>query len=835
MPSPPDDKTTRHSETEGRPPLVGRRLGPYEILGELGAGGMGVVYRATDTRLGRAVALKLLPAEFTGDAERLRRFEAEARHASSLNHPNILTVYDIGAEGDTHFIATELVEGETLRSRLSRGPLPADEAVRVAAQIADALEAAHEAGIVHRDIKPENVMVRRRDGYVKVLDFGLAKLAETRTAEGASSAATLPQTRLGSVVGTPAYMSPEHARGLKVDARTDVWSLGCVLHEMLAGRRPFEGETEGDVRAAILRDEPRPLPPHVPVELSRIVTRALAKSRDERYSSAAAVAADLQKLRAAPAGAHATRGDEAPTRLDTPTRTDATTPARNTASPSSPPPASRAPSRAAAVALVAAVVAAAVAAAAYIYFRPGTAATGRAIDSLAVLPFQNAGGDPETEYFSDGITESLINSLSELPNLRVVSRNSAFRFKGRAADAGEAARQLNVRAVLTGRVTQRSDQLLISAQLTDTAEDRQLWGAQYNRKLADIFAVQEEIAREISEKLRLRLSGEERKLLTKRYTENAAAYQLYLKCTYYWNKFTPEAERAAIDHCTQAIVLDPDFALPYAGLVHAYQVSANNGWMRPHDAYPKAKAALAKGLELNPNDPSLLTAAASTSMFYDWDWEAAERGFRRANEVEPNYWHHHELYGYLLTVEGRAEEAFAEGRRAQEIDPLSLIAHASVSHFYYFFRQYDRSTAEARKSLELDPKFAVAHLQLARTFAQQGKYEEAVAEYKQVIGLMGLTAQTAGELGHTYALSGNRAEALKLLGELKEMSARQYVSPLNFVFIHIGLGDKERALEYLEKSYEERATWLMWIKVDPRLDPLRPDPRFQDILRRMKL
>ena len=387
---------------------------------------------------------------------------------------------------------------------------------------------------------------------------------------------------------------------------------------------------------------------------------------------------------------------------------------------------------------------------------------------------------------SDGITDSLINKLSQLPNLKVMSRNSVFRFKGRETDAQAAARELNVRAVLTGRAVQRGDDLSVSVELVDAQDNSHLWGAQYNRKLADIFAVQEEIAKEISEKLRLRLSGEEQKLLTKRYTNDTEAYQLYLKCNFYWNKFTPEAERTAIDYCTQAIVKDPNFALPYAGLIHGYQVSANNGWMRPHDAYPKAKAAIARALELDPNNPSLLTAVASTAMFYDWDWVAAERGFKRANEVEPNYWHHHELYAYLLTLLGRADEAIAEAKRAQEIDPLSLIAHTSAGHTFYFSRQYDHSTKQVRKALELDPGFAMAHTKIARNMVQQGKYEESIAEYKQAMSLMGRTSQNLGELGHAYAVSGQRAEALKLLEELKEMSARQYVSPLDlYSFIRV--------------------------------------------------
>jgi TolB-like protein/Flp pilus assembly protein TadD len=674
-------------------------------------------------------------------------------------------------------------------------------------------------------VKPENIMIRRRDRIVKVLDFGLSKLTEGR--DGATDAEDdtrpLIHTETGVALGTVAYMSPEQLRGARLDARSDVWSLGVVLYEMVAGRRPFQAPAHADLASSILRDDPAPLPRDAPERLKTIIGRALDKDAGARYTSVAEMLAELRGLtRAVAADAGETRPLRARTALGANGAADTRTAATRAGG--------RRTALAASLALAAAV--AAVAAASYFYYNwtPG----GR-IDSLAVLPFLNVGGSPDAEYLSDGITDSLINSLSQLPNVRVMSRNSVFRFKGGETDAQAAANALNVRAVLTGRVRQHGDALSLSVELVDARDNSRLWGAQYNRRLADIITVQEEIAKEISEKLRLRLTGEEQKLLTRRYTDDTEAYQLYLKCTFFWNKFTPEAERTAIDYCTQAIVKDPNFALPYAGMVHGYQVSANNGWMRPHDAYPKAKAAMTKGLELDPNNASLLTAAASTAMFYDWDWAAAERGFKQANEVEPNYWHHHELYAYLLTAMGRAEEAFAEARRAQELDPLSRIAHASASHHFFFARQYDRSTEEARKALELDPGFPPARQQLARSFVQQGKHEEAIAEYKQTISISGHTSQNLGELGHAYAVSGRRAEALKLLDELKEMSGRQYVSPLNFAFIYVGLGDKEQAMAQLEKAYQERTTWLMWIKVDPRLDPLRPDPRFAELLRRMNL
>lgn len=819
----------------------GTRIGRYEIKSKIGAGGMGEVYLAEDTALGRRVALKFLPDHLTCNTEYLSRFKQEARAASTLNHPNILTIHEIGQEKTVHFIATEFIDGVTLRRHMKDTQMKVVEVLDVAIQVAGALAAAHDAGIVHRDIKPENIM-RRRDGYLKVLDFGLAKLTEPRDAS--SGAPTHTRTAPGLVMGTTPYLSPEQARGLDVDARSDIFSLGIVLYEMLAGRIPFEGTTEGEVVAAILQKTPQPLARFardVPGELQRIVTKALAKDREERYQTVKDLLIDLRKLRqglefeAEQERSSESAGDTEPAMHVSTARTGI--------APSVGEPA-RQPSGAERVAsqmkrhgtwLLLAVATAGIAVVAVVYLAGGGGPAGTTIDSLAVLPFINASADSNADYLSDGITDSLINNLSQLPSLKVMSRNSVFRFRRGETDAQAAARELKVRAVLTGRVAQRGDNLSVSVELVDARDNSHLWGEQYHRKLADIFVVQEEIATEITAKLRLRLSGDEQKMLTKRYTDDTEAYQLYLKCNFFWNKFTPEAELTAIEYCTQAIAKDPNFALPYGGLVHGYQVSANNAWMRPHDAYPKAKAAIVKGLALDPNNPSLLTAVASTAMFYDWDWATAERGFRRANEVDPNYWHHHELYAYLLSAMGRADEAVAEAKRAQDIEPLSLIAHASASGVFYRARQYDRSMEQARKVLDLDPGFSVGHRELARILVQQRKYGEAIAEYRQTIALSGRTSQNLGELGNAYAVSGQRAEALTLLDELKTMSARGYVSPLDFAFIHTGLGDKERAFTHLEQAYQERSTWLMWIKVDPRLDVLRSDPRFAELLRRMRL
>jgi serine/threonine protein kinase/Flp pilus assembly protein TadD len=822
----------------------GTRLGRYEIRAHIGAGGMGEVYLAQDMELDRKVAIKILPAGVAADEKRMQRFVQEAKAASGLNHPNILTVYEIGRSDSVHFIATEYIEGETLRNRLSSSTLGLNEVLDFSVQVANALATAHAAGIIHRDIKPQNVMIRR-DAIVKVVDFGLAKLTSPDSAEVDTQAVTknLFKSDPGTVVGTAVYMSPEQARGIPVDARTDIFSLGIMIYEMTAGRLPFDGSTSSAILAAILSEKsPQPLARYsreVPAELERIVSKALRKNRDERYQTVKDMLLDLKALKQEleftakleQSGSPASGAERASDLERAAVATSSLGP-KHTTSERETIGGIKGHKRTLAVAL--GILLLAMLGITYWRYTRGVS-NAAPIASLAVIPFQNASGDQETEYISDGLSENLINKLSQLPQLKVIARSSSFRYKGKDIDPQEVGHTLGVEALVMGRVAQRGDNLLVSVELVNASDKRQIWGTQYNRKVSDLQAVQEDIAQAVSENLRLRLTGEEQKSLTKRYTNNTEAYQLYLKCNFYWNKFTPEGERTAIDYCTQAIVLDPNFALPYGGLAHSYQVSANNGWMRPHDAYPKAKAAVAKGLALAPNNAALLNAAAATAMFYDWDWTTAESEFKGALKIEPNYWHLHELYSYLLTAQGRTEEAVAEARRAQEIDPMSLIAHTSAAHPFYFSRQYDRSLEQVRKALELDSKFPTAHVKVARNFVQQGKYEDAIAEYKLAISLVGRTSQNLGELGNVYAVSGNRAEALKLLDELQEMSARQYVSPLDFAFIHTGLGDREQALAYLEKAYDERSTWLMWIKVDPRFDSLRSEPRFQDLQRRMGL
>lgn len=794
---------------------AGTTLSHYRILSPLGAGGMGEVYLAEDPRLGRKVAVKLLPARFTAEPARVSRFEREARAVSLLNHPNILTIYEIGAAataaGRLHYIVTEFVEGETLRAWLERqGRLPLGEALSFAAQVAGALEATHAAGVTHRDIKPENVMLRP-DGYVKVLDFGLAKLTERAPHASGSEAPTAVQalTESGMVMGTAYYMSPEQARGLDVDWRTDIFSLGVMLYEMVAGRRPFEGATVGETIAATLRDKPPPLAAYVaaPAELERILAKALSKERAARYRSARALCDDLQRL-CRQLEFQAMSSDGAVTVLDTrvplaPTGTVAST----------------------ATAATRATV------------KPRRQRLSKTIGSLAVLPFVNAGSDADAEYLSDGITESVINGLSQLPKLRIVPGSTVFRYKGRDADPQQVGRELNVRAVLTGQVQPRGEWLIVKTELIDVAAERQLWGEHYRRKLTNIFALQAELATEISEQLRLRLSGEERRRLVKRYTENAEAYHLYLKGRYYTaTKRTEEWIRKGIEHFRRAIDLDPNYALAYAGLADAYSfLASSTGGRPPHEVYPKAKAAALKALEI---DESLSEAHSSLGFFYllyDWDLEAAGREFERAIELNPSNANAHDGYGFFLKAAGRADEAVWACAQVEQLDPLSPFAHVSLGWAYYFARRHEEAITEGRKALELDPQSGFAYRVIGLGCEQLGRYEEAVAALQEAVRVgPGLPLYVA-HLGHAYALAGESYGARRALSELRSLARQRYVSAYYFALVHLGLGEADEAFAWLERALDERAGFMAYLKVEPIFDPVRDDARFAVLLERVGL
>ncbi len=840
----------------------------YRIIRRLGRGGMGEVFLAEDTRLGRPVALKLLLNEYTRDQSRLLRFGREARAASSLNHPNILTVYEIGESGGRHFIATEFVDGETLRRRIKRAPLSAEEALAVATQVAEALAAAHEAGVVHRDVKPENVMVRR-DGYVKVLDFGLAKLVERRRASASSAgsaeeAATvqMAHTLPGAVMGTVWYMSPEQARGEEVDERTDVWALGCVLYEMLAGRPPFTGQTPSHVTVSILEDEPplaESLGPDAPQGLARVLSRALAKERERRYATAGEMLSDLCALRGRPgpaadartrlaaAGAdscadsqeepgaafssrahtrarvgEATLGGASDTRAGTAARRTGAVARLQTAAPGL--------ARRRTRALVAALAGGVLLVGGYVAYRRFSAAP--RIDAIAVMPFANVGGSPDTEWLSDGLTESVINGLSSAPGLKVMSRNSVFRYKGREVEPRQVGRELSVGAVLAGQVAQRGEDLTVSVELIDARDNTHIWGEKYERKVADALKVQEEIARQIASRLRSRFGGAGG---AKHYTESGEAYQDYLRGRYFWNKRTAEGFRRAVQFFDRAIERDPRYALAYAGLADTYALMSDYSIVPPREAMPKARAAAEEALAIDDALAEAHTSRAFVRMAYEWKWPEAEQDFRRALELNPNYATAHQWYASYLVQVGRFGEALSEIKQAQELDPLSPIISANVGLYHYYARQYGEAEERLRRTLEVDDRFGVARLYLGYVYLQQpGRAAAAVEEFKRAEEYMGEDPETLAALGHAYAVAGRRAEAQKVLERLRGLASRGYVSPYFTAIVHAGLGDRERAFESLERAYEDRHPGMILLKSEPRFDQLRRDPRFTKLVQRVE-
>jgi len=804
--------------------MIGQTVSHYRILEKLGGGGMGVVYKAEDLRLGRFVSLKFLPEELSREPLAIERFQREARAASSLNHPHICTIYDVDQYEGQSFIVMEFLEGQTLKHRISGKAMELERVPELGHQMADALEAAHAKAIIHRDIKPANIFLTER-GQIKLLDFGLAKLMPERKGaklalQKSGSFGTTTQdahlTSDGVALGTVAYMSPEQVRGEELDERTDLFSLGLVLYEMSTGQRAFTGSTSGVIFDAILNRAPIPparLNPAIPLQMELIISKAMEKDRELRYRTASDIRADLQRLKRDTDSARAL--------------------------PYSPTRSSRQVVRrhwphflwAAILVLVLLLLAFDVGGLRQRLFGGSGASH---IDSIAVLPFANLSNDPKTEYLSDGITESLINSLSQLPNLAVMSRNTVFRYKSATTDPQKVGRDLHVRAILTGRVVQSGDELLISVNLEDVESSRQIWGEQYNRKLSSLVSVQQEIAADIYGRLRPRLAGEEKKLLARRPTENAEAYQLYLQGLFYWNKWTQGDFMKAADFFTQAVQKDPHYALAYAGLADTYSQLGDTGYVPPSEAWPKAKVAATQALDIDDSLPEAHTSLGLVKEHFDWDWTGAEREFKRAIELNPNSATAHHWYGDYLSNMGRFEEGMHETKKALESDPLSLIINTSLGWQLYLAGQNEQAVEQLRKVLDIDPKFSPARRILEEVYARMGKQKEAVAERERALSLSG-GPELAASIEEDFTKSGYKGVLQSWLEGLTELSKHSYVSSYSIAESYMRMGEKQKAFEWLEKAYEEHDSGLVSVAVEPMFESIRPDARYKEIVRRMKL
>jgi serine/threonine protein kinase/tetratricopeptide (TPR) repeat protein len=795
---------------------------------------MGIVYKAEDTRLGRPVALKFLPEEFANDRAAVERFRREARAVSALNHANICTLHDIDVSEGQPFLVMEFLEGQTLRERIHKHPLALPELLDLAIQIADALDIAHAGRVVHRDIKPANIIITTR-GQIKVMDFGLAKMETNRLTErispeagkDLSTVAMDTVTSPGSTIGTVAYMSPEQARGEDLDTRTDLFSYGVVLYEMATGRSPFQGANTAVTFVAILHDPPVPpaqLRPEIPAELERIIHKAIEKDRDLRYQSAAEIRADLKRL----------KREADTTRLMVPvdqTRTALYPAASKTAAPvqTTQPaqPAARKINPRLAIAALLAIIAIA-AGTLYFFFRE------KPLDSLAVLPFVNVGADPGIEYLSDGIAESIINSMSQLPKLSIRSFSSVAHYKSKDVNPQAVGQDLNVQAVLTGRLIHRGDEYDVDAELIDVRHNRQIWGSQYHPKAADLQAIQEQIAREISQKLRVQLSGEDQQRLTRGATGDTEAYQLYLQGRYHWNKRTLEDLEQSIGYFQQAVQKDPNYALAYAGQADAYALIADFNVLPAKEVLPKVKAAAGKALEL---DPTLAEAHTSLAwaQFHDWDWAGAESEFKRAIALNLSYATAHSWYAEYLMALSRFDEALTEMNRAHELDPLSQVTNLAPGLRQYYSKQYQPAINVFQKTVASDALFVPAHVYLGRAYEQAGVNRDAIAEFRKALDLSEGDTNELAALGHAYAVSHQESEARKILQQLTDRAQQTYVQPTWVAVIHIGLGENDQAFDWLQRAYEDRSAWLVNLKIDPFFDPVRSDQKFTDLVRRVGL
>jgi serine/threonine-protein kinase len=748
--------------------MIGSTLSRYHILEQIGAGGMGVVYRARDERLQRDVALKVISPGLIADDAARRRFRKEALALSQLSHGNIAVVHDFDSHEGTDFLVMEYIPGVTLDQRVASGPMPEPELARLAVQMAEGLAAAHGQGVVHRDLKPGNLRITP-DGRLKVLDFGLARMLDA-----GSLSTTVSDAH--PAAGTLAYMAPEVLGGQPASEGSDIYSLGIVLYEMATGRRPFKDESALALMYAVLNSTPpapRSLNAAISARLDAIILRAIDRDPERRYARAADLLAELKTLAAA-------------------------------ADPSS---------------------AAAHAA--------GEAGGRERIESLAVLPLENLSGDPAQEFFVDGMTEALIADLAKIGTLRVISRTSVMRFKGVRRPLPEIARELRVDAIMEGTVVRGGDRVRISAQLIDARTDTHLWAQSYERPMSDVLALQSEVARAVATEVQVKLSPQADARLGRAHRVDPEAHDAYLRGRYCWNRRGEEDLRRAVDYFRSAIDRDPAYALAYVGLADAYNLQGFFTYVAPKEAFPRARAAALKALEMDDGLAEAHVSLAYATFYHDWDWEAAEAGFRRAIAMNPNYSVGHQWYMNLLSAQGRFDEALREALKTRELDPLSIITSAAIVWCYYYMRDPERASAQIDAAIEMDPKWPIGYLWSAWVHQLAGRHDEAVGELEKAVALSGGVPLMRAFLAHGLAAAGRREEAATTADAVLELSATRYVSPYVIALVWAALGDKDRAFAWLEKALDDRAHWLVFLDVDPRLDPLRSDSRFAGLRRRV--
>lgn len=789
--------------------MIGRTLGHYKILDLLGKGGMGVVYRAQDTILRRHVALKVLPSEMTDNQQRLQRFRREAETLAALDHPGIVTVFSVEQDQGVHFLTMQLVEGKRLSTAISRGALPLEQIFQISVPLADAITAAHEKGIVHRDLKPGNIMITP-EGRVKVLDFGLAKLRPDSDEASITELSTEPLTREGRVLGTMPYMSPEQLQGGLVDARSDIFSLGIVLHEIATGERPFQGESSASLITSICRDKPPSvdvLRQDLPHQLGRIIGRCLEKDVEHRFQTAKDVRNELEDL-----GREVTL-DREPAALREAVAT---------------------PRRASSKIWTGVLVALAVALGLYwgvARMSSGPTASER-ITSIAVLPLHNLSGDSEQEYFADGMTEALITDLAKISSLKVISRTSVLRYKGVARPLKEIGRELGVDALVEGSVLQADNRIRITAQLIHAATDEHLWAESYDRDLHDILALQSEVARAIAAEIEAVMTPDERSRLTETRTIAPAAYEAYLKGRFHWNKRTWQSLVSARDYFLETIELEPDWAPAYAGLADTYALIGSYGFMAPMATYPQAKAAARRALEIDAANAEARASLGWVHLNYDWDWSAAERELARAIELNPSYATARHWYALYSAAMRRDQQAVAEIGRALELDPLSLIIATNSGWIDYFARRWDQAVEQYTEVLALDADFPPAMWKKAQVLGALGRYDEAIAISLQGTERFGWNPH---QLGQLLAKAGREVEARSLVDKLLQTARSEYVSPSEIAAVYVALDDHDQAIEWLERGFEERDGAMIFLGVEPRFDSLRQDERFQALLARLRL